>query len=470
MRRTIQHDFDLNFLFASLSGESRVVVGVSGGSDSLALLHLLHEWMLPRSQSDLVVVTVDHGLRVEAASEAESVADTCKRLDLPHVIKRWQGKKPASALSRRAREARYRLLSEAAKEAGATAIALGHTLNDQLETVSMRAKRIEFTEFDSDVNENTARGLAGIRPLGSYCGPPDFQPVRLLRPLLTTGREELRTILRDSDIIWSDDPGNEDHKYERARVRQDLEPVFEARERVDKIAQFADCVALEREKLATKCGEFILSHVKIDKTGVVYFEQKNLKNCSDLVGELVMRVLVAVAGGRNYFVSRTSAQSVLRQIQRDGDAVVTGKYTLGSAIIERGNTFVKLWREYRNLPEVTVIQQNGRSHAYDGRVVVTFDNEHLNQGLELRALGVDGLAYMEKISGERVPCVPRAALWAQPALYKHGVPVFVPMLPWSVAGFNRPAWKFWTPALEHFQLDCDRNVLAAVRKIRPSGH
>ncbi|MEL6751594.1 MAG: ATP-binding protein, partial [Pseudomonadota bacterium] len=121
--------FDTHFQDDGLavSPHDHILVGVSGGSDSLALLLLLVDWRTSNPSLVLTAATVDHGLRPEAAKEAETVGAICAGLDLPHTILRDGESTIKSAAD--ARNMRLRLLHDHANEVGAPCIALGHTLN-----------------------------------------------------------------------------------------------------------------------------------------------------------------------------------------------------------------------------------------------------------------------------------------------------------------------------------------------------
>src|ERR1700761_9389180 len=107
-------------LFAGLANEPALLLAVSGGPDSMALMWLAARWRKARATGPrLIAVTVDHGLRSEAAREARMVKEAARSLDLPHRTLRWRGDKPSAGLPEAARTARYRLLAQGAQGAGA---------------------------------------------------------------------------------------------------------------------------------------------------------------------------------------------------------------------------------------------------------------------------------------------------------------------------------------------------------------
>ena len=129
-------------LFADWKAAPAIVLAVSGGPDSMALMWLAARWRGTLARGPrLVAVTVDHGLRSEAAAEARDVKQLARSLDLPHRTLRWTGPKPKTGLPAAARAARYRLLAQAARSIRATHILTAHTRDDQAETLLMRMLR-----------------------------------------------------------------------------------------------------------------------------------------------------------------------------------------------------------------------------------------------------------------------------------------------------------------------------------------
>ena len=190
-------------LFASFPRSGRVILAVSGGADSTALMVLAQRWRRHRVRGpELIVATVEHGLRAGSRAEAEAVGALARRLGLAHEILAWRGAKPKAGIEAAARAARYRLLSELAQRRGVQAIATAHTLDDQAETVLMRLAA-----------GSGPAGLAGMRPRDLRDG------VVLLRPLLGLRKARLLATLARAGIKWADDPMNTDPAFARARLR-----------------------------------------------------------------------------------------------------------------------------------------------------------------------------------------------------------------------------------------------------------
>jgi tRNA(Ile)-lysidine synthase len=190
-------------LFADWSGAPAIVLAVSGGPDSIALMWLAARWRHALSRGPrLIAVTVDHGLRAEAAGEAREVKRLARALDLPHRTMRWSGAKPKSGLPAAARAARYRLLARAAQESGATHILTAHTRDDQAETLLMRLLR--------------GSGIAGLSAMARLS---EREGVLLARPFLNVSKSQLVATLRKAKVAVADDPTNRDTNFTRPRIR-----------------------------------------------------------------------------------------------------------------------------------------------------------------------------------------------------------------------------------------------------------
>lgn len=196
-------------IFAPWKALPAIVLAVSGGPDSVALMWLAARWRRAlRRGPRLFAVTIDHGLRKDAAREAREVKQLAATLGIEHRTLRWQGAKPKTGVPAAAREARYRLLARAAREAGASHVATAHTRDDQAETLLMRLLR--------------GSGVAG---LSAMAAETEREGVRLTRPLLETSKAELIATLEAAGVGFADDPTNRDAAFTRPRLRA-LMPVL----------------------------------------------------------------------------------------------------------------------------------------------------------------------------------------------------------------------------------------------------
>jgi tRNA(Ile)-lysidine synthase len=195
---------EASYLFAGLTKAPAVVLAVSGGPDSTALLWLAASWRKRlRSGPKLVAVTIDHGLRKEAAAEARAVKKLAASLGIAHTTMRWSGAKPSRGIPAAARDARYELLASAARKAGAVCILTAHTLDDQAETFLMRLSR--------------GSGLAGLAAMARYSLRGH---VAIGRPLLNVAKARLIATLDKAGISYASDPTNQDTTFTRPRWRK----------------------------------------------------------------------------------------------------------------------------------------------------------------------------------------------------------------------------------------------------------
>jgi tRNA(Ile)-lysidine synthase len=174
----------------------------------VALMVLAARWRksLKRGPT-LSAVTVDHGLRKKSKAEATAVAKLARKLGVTHRIVRWTGSKPKTGLPQAARQARYRLLSQTARQVGAAHILTAHTLDDQAETVLIRLLR--------------GSGITGLAGMARMTTVPENGEgeIKLVRPLLDIAKARLIATLKAEKIPFADDPTNRDPRFTRARLR-----------------------------------------------------------------------------------------------------------------------------------------------------------------------------------------------------------------------------------------------------------
>jgi len=187
-----------------------ILVAVSGGADSVALLHLLARRAVSRDGA-LRVAHLDHGLRRGSIADRRFVERLARELGLPCTAERRavaDDRGADESVEEAARRVRREFLTRVARVHGCAAIALGHTLDDQAETVLLRL-------------------LRGAGP-AALAGMAERGPGPFVRPLLGLGRDDLRALLRRRGVPWREDPSNRDERFDRNRVRRKVLPALAA--------------------------------------------------------------------------------------------------------------------------------------------------------------------------------------------------------------------------------------------------
>jgi tRNA(Ile)-lysidine synthase len=195
---------ETDVLFADLADARSLLLAVSGGPDSTALLALAARWRKRLARGpNLIAVTIDHGLRPEARREAAAVKRLAASLGVPHRTLRWVDAKPRTGVQEKARLARYDLLRREAHRHGARHVVTAHTLDDQAETILFRMAR--------------GSGLAGLAGMARATAQAD--DMLLVRPFLRLPKARLLATLKAQALPFIDDPSNRDPRFARARLR-----------------------------------------------------------------------------------------------------------------------------------------------------------------------------------------------------------------------------------------------------------
>lgn len=423
-------------LFKTVDAESPIIVAVSGGSDSIALLLLASSWAKSVDAS-LQVVTIDHGLRPEAAAEAAFVSGVSEGLGLPHLTLAWDGIKPESGISQAARNARYELLEEFAFDIGAKTILVGHTANDQAETILMRNARGEEGQ--------QGRGLSGIAPLM-------ILPKRtnLMRPLLNITRTELRSYLKEMNQSWIEDPSNSDEAYERVRIRNTL---GDDKKRISELCRFAKLSGELRKSNAIAASAILSEHIRVSQGPLYSIPNSALVEIPKAVKKLVLQVMIAISGGAAYFVSECSVEKILADD-------FEGRITMGHCVIEKNKGALKFYREKRNLPSIVV--GPGDHVIWDGRYYI--ENNSASSYF-CGPLSFDQLQALEQVRGRKFDIKPRAVLGGTPYLCGDGDDIILPF----IKGFEMPAkmhLSLMVRSIEHFCPEYDFSLLEFIDALK----
>lgn len=257
-----------------------VLVALSGGGDSVALLRLL---VAELGVEGVRAGVVDHALREGSDSDARRALGFAEALGVQAALLTLSWPEGANRAQQAAREARYAALCAHARQIGAHVIATAHTANDQAETVFMRAGA-----------GSSWRGLAGIAPFASAPIWPEGRGLFVARPLLDARREQLRAYLREQGADWIEDPANANPKFERVRTRARLAELeregFDPMRLVALAARLRDHVdALDRAAL-----DLIERAVRLEPTISI---ARAVWTGPDLVRQRALAVLMAAASG-----------------------------------------------------------------------------------------------------------------------------------------------------------------------------
>ncbi|PQA75521.1 tRNA lysidine(34) synthetase TilS [Brucella oryzae] len=389
-----------------------VIAAVSGGSDSLGLLFLLRDYMaMLQNPPRLIAVTVDHRLRAESQAEAENVGLLCRQYGIEHRILVWDEAKPASGLSAAARTARYRLLVQAARDAGGAFIVTGHTQDDQIETFLMRKERSAHAE---------ARGLAAMSSRSWLEGMGLEGSVELDRPLLSVSRQTLRDELRARGISWVDDPSNANTEYERPRIRLGIAAEADRQAVLKQIAEAGAARERDNAALIEALGD--PASLRIDANGIWLVDPQLYAALPDNVRRLFAGLLAAIAGGRRFLPGDSERSRIERVLSGNDDS---HRLTVFGALIERGeNGFPhRFRREKRNLSNLHL--EPGKPLVWDGRF--RFSNEG-RMSFDLAAPGRQELADFLKAENIEIDSRKRETLLVSPALYREGRLFALPFL------------------------------------------
>lgn len=315
---------------APFSEASGLLVAVSGGPDSMALLRLVAGWAERCDHPPIHAATVDHRLRPGSRAEAETVALWAEAVGIPHAILTWDGEKPATRIQERARAARYGLLAAHAERIGADVLMTAHHADDQAETILFRLLR-----------GSAIAGLAGMAPV-TWRGK-----LRLARPLLGWSKADLVALCEAAGQPFFCDPSNEDPRYARTRMRR-LTALFAAQGfGRDAILRLAFRLA-RAEAALTELTQAAQARLAAERTAGSFTVRAG--DLAELADEVILRILVAEVeriGRRPHAPRLERAEAllaVLRPALRQGG---TFAGTLGGTLIRLDNGRLTIGAERR---------------------------------------------------------------------------------------------------------------------------
>ncbi len=429
-------DAEADFALGALARFDHVVLAVSGGPDSMALMVLAGEWLsrAPAHRPAVSVVTVDHGLRAESRSEAEMVGVQAQRMGLPHTILDWIGDKPQTGLPMAAREARYRLIEDRARTIGAGTIAIvtAHHRDDQAETFAMRLAR--------GAGIDGLSGMRAERPL------LDGSPIVLARPLLGIPKSRLVATLEARGISYAEDPTNDDPRYERTRIRSRLTELAETGLTPEVLATSARRLGDAREGLAYAEGHFVASlGLSFGNEVFATLDRQAFEAGPAVLRQRVVSRLIRRYGGASPAPRLSEIEDLVARMQREAGS----RATLGGVMISSGPRFIRVWREAGRLDASEFELKPGKELLWDQRFLLKWSGAS-EDSVIVKPLGETGFAaIVTRLDPARRP--PSRAALGLPAFWARETLLAAPSL--------APFALLNTPPLD--PAGCELNPLAA---------
>jgi tRNA(Ile)-lysidine synthase len=382
-----------------------LALAVSGGPDSVALLHLVARWRGARGAGPRVsVLTVDHGLRPEARGEAMEVTRMAERLGLPHAILTWtRGERRSGGLQQSARVARYDLMAGYCHRNNIAAIVTAHQLDDQAETVLMRLARGSGLD-----------GLTAIPERSSWAG------IAVLRPLLDVPKARLVATLNAEGIAFAEDASNQDPRFERARLRGCSNALAKLGLSPAALARSARRLRRARAALDQAAEAHLAAHGRISEAGYGMLEARALAAAPEEIALRVLAQTVAAVGGRELPPRLVKLEALLAALNQ----APAKTHTIGGCRLQPVGHELGVFRETRRrgLPVLTL--SPGERALWDNRFRVELRAQE-REPVTVRALGEAG---WRDASGASywLAALPRFAGATLPACWRGDALIFVP--------------------------------------------
>lgn len=411
--------------FAGLARYRHLVLAVSGGPDSMALMLLVDRLRLEGAfpDTEFSVATVDHGLRAQSAEEARWVQAEAFSRGFAHVVLSWDGEKPETGLMQAARVARYRLLgAHAALFAGPAAVVTAHTRCDQAETFLMRLKRGSGLD-----------GLAAMAPNRALSGAG----VDLVRPLLSFSKAQLKATLTAASCPAIADPSNDRMEFERVKLRADAASLAAMGLSNEMLARSASRLGRAREALDFYACSWIKEHVAFHGGLYAGFERAAFAALPAETRVRVLAILFRLFGGVSPQSRLASVEEVVALFEA-GDRVAM---TIGGVMVSAGLRRVRIHREPERGTLPVLALDAGEQALWDGRFLVSvgsvaaLESAGLFGPFVVKGLGMAAYATLRRQLATP-PEAPAGALAAIPGFWSKDRLVAVPTLVHSEEGLR----------------------------------
>jgi tRNA(Ile)-lysidine synthase len=406
--------------FSHLEPFPSAALAVSGGPDSMALMHLARRWLTltGRGTRQIAVVTVDHRLRPEGGDEAAFVASRASGLGFSHVTLAWEGEKPRTGLQAAARKARYDLMTAYCRAHDFPCLVTAHTEDDQAETFLMRLRR--------------GSGIDGLAAM-AVCSERDG--VIIVRPLLGISKGMLLAYLRAHAIPFVRDPSNDNVLFERVRLRHAMKAFASAGITRSALARAASRLGESRDALAQITDDFIETQFRVGALGQGEIAREAFHALPAAIALRVVSRVLTLVSGKQEPPRLMRIERLLKDLGRE-----KREATLGGCLIIAARGTLYFYREQGRMRPEPLACEPSASAIWDGRFLLTFASDVASVG-EVRQLGAEGwVFYRRALKRQRsVIAANRLAALATPALWADGRLVCAPALDFVNAEVADPA-------------------------------
>ena len=329
-------------LFLSYINHDRIALAVSGGRDSMALMYLVYRWKAHLALNiKIEVLTVDHNLRKAAQDECRFVQKIAKNYGFRHKVLTWQHGHIETSIQEKARNARYQLMLDYAREENIDTILTAHTSDDNIETFIMRLAK--------------GSGLDGLKSINKIRHEDGIQ---IERPLLSLSRSITTEILRSMGNEWVDDPTNDDESFERVKIRNNISSLSSFNISSSNLTKTIQRLARAHESISFFTDLLSQELVELSELGYADVNFDKLRNYpKEIILRVFAKALTDINGGT---VSLSSLEAVFAELIK----TERSKTLNGCQIIPQKNKYV-IVRENRGINPVE-IKINERI-SWDGR-------------------------------------------------------------------------------------------------------
>ena len=299
---------------------SKIAVAVSGGSDSLALLHLAK-----KSGHGIIALTVDHDLRQSSAHEAMTVKELCDELKIEHHILKWEHNGISSNIQAKAREARLGLMAKFCCKHKLMHLLTGHHLDDRIEHFFLRLSKSSGSLGLSDSNISYHNNIQIIKPLSSF------------------EKEDLITYLEQNNIKWIEDESNQSDKYLRNEIRHKLTDFLDLKNLPkdlfkQRIISSLDNINSEAQLLQQLYSQKLAEICEVNHMGFATIHYEQFRSAAQPIQYFILSHLLALISGQTDFPRNDSIILMLNNL-------TIKKHTLHGCCVEYKQGHIYIYRE-----------------------------------------------------------------------------------------------------------------------------